>query len=75
VLFLDLLDRFNQQGQYVSPKPSSTYAPKIFSDHADANGTGKKAFAAAMQRVLDTGTTHFETVGSPSRERTRLVRT
>ena len=76
-LFLELLDRFNRQGQRVSPHPSSpqNYAPKAFANHAEANGTGKKPFADAMQRLLDAGTIRIATEGSPSKPVTRLMRT
>jgi RecA-family ATPase len=75
-LFLDLLDRFNRQGQRVSPHPSSphNYAPKIFAKHVDANGNGKKAFADAMQRLLDAGTVRIVTEGPPSKTVAKLVR-
>jgi RecA-family ATPase len=75
-LFLDLLDRFNRQGQRVSPHPSSpqNYAPKIFAQHSEANGTGKKPFADAMQRLLDAGTVRIVTEGFASKPVTRLVR-
>ena len=76
-LFVDLLDRFNRQGQRVSPHPSSpqNYAPKVFARHSEANGTGKKPFAEAMQRLLDAGTIRIVTEGSPSKPVTKLVRT
>ena len=75
--FLDLLDRHNRQGQPVSPHPTSpsNYAPAVFAKHREAKGTGKAAFADAMQRLLDAGTIRIETSGPPSKQRARLVRT
>ena len=76
-LFLDLLDRFNRQGQRTSPHPSSpqNYAPKVFAQHKEANGTGKKPFADAMQRLLDAGTIRIVTEGPKSKPITKLERT
>src|SRR5262249_47935705 len=55
-LFLMVLDRFTKQNQIVTASSSSKdYAPKLFADHPDANGTTSKAFAKAMQRLLDAG--------------------
>jgi RecA-family ATPase len=76
-LFLDLLDRHNRQGQPVSPHPTSpsNYAPTVFAKHREAKGTGKTAFADAMQRLLDAGAIRIEISGPPSKQRARLVRT
>lgn len=74
-VFLDLLDRFTQQGQRVGPNKSSNYAPTKFAAHPEANGCGKTTLAAAMQRLLDVGTIRVEQTGSPARLRSLLVRT
>jgi RecA-family ATPase len=76
-IFLDLLDRFERQVQRVSPYPSSphNYAPRLFAQHGDANGTGKKAFEGAMRRLLDAGTIRIVSEGPPSRSVSKLVRT
>lgn len=71
--FLDLLRQFNTQGQHVSPKPCSTYAPKVFAEHPKADGIGKALFASAMQNLLDSKKVKIETWGSPSRQHSRLV--
>ncbi len=76
-VFLNLLNRFERQGQHVSPHPASprNYAPTLFAKHKEANGTGARAFADAMQRLLDAGTLRIEPFGPPSKQRSRLVRT
>ncbi|WP_420971513.1 AAA family ATPase [Bradyrhizobium sp. B120] len=71
--FLDLLRQFNTQGQDVSAKPCSTYAPKVFAEHPKAEGIGKALFVSAMQNLLDSKKVKIETTGSPSRQRSRLV--
>ena len=71
--FLDLLRQFNTQGQDVSAKPCSTYAPKVFAGHPKSDGIGKALFASAMQDLLDSQKIKIEVTGPASRQRSRLV--
>ena len=71
--FVDLLRQFNTQGQDVSARPCSTYAPKVFANHSKSEGIGKALFAAAMQDLLDSHKIKIEVTGPPSRQRSRLV--
>ncbi len=71
--FIDLLSQFNMQGRSVSATPCSTYAPKIFAEHPKSGGVGKALLITAMQDLLDAGKVKIETIGPPSRPRSRLV--
>jgi DNA polymerase len=73
-MFLTLLARFASQNQEASPVKGRNYAPTLFARHPDAGGFTLRDFRDAMQRLLDAGRIKIETVGSPSRERKRLVR-
>ena len=68
-LFLTILKKLTKQNQRFSPHTGSTYAPKRFAEHADANGTDNKTFAAAMQRLLDANKITIEVYGPPSHQR------
>lgn len=72
-VFIDLLAAFLAQGRDVSANPSVTYAPTVFEKHPSANGVTKKAFAAAMERLLSAGRLRVDTDGPPSKQRSRLV--
>ena len=50
--FLRLLDERNGQGSHVGRKTSGMYAPKVFATTPDNGGLSKSAFAAAMERLL-----------------------
>ncbi|MDR6955219.1 RecA-family ATPase [Ancylobacter sp. 3268] len=70
--FVELLSKFNRQGRTVSPNPSSSYGPKLFSEHADGRGISKQQFAAAMSRLLDAGAIKTVVEGRKGREHKRL---
>lgn len=72
-LFLDLLDQFTKEGRNVTAKQGPSYAPTQFAAHADAKGTTKQAFKAAMDRLLKAGTIKNITEGPPSKLRSKLV--
>lgn len=72
-VFVDLLRQFNAQGQDVSAKPCSTYAPGVFARHPKSEGIGKALFAGAMQDLFDRQVIKIEVTGPPSRQRSRLV--
>ena len=54
------------QGRDVSPNHSRSWAPAVFAVHPDAEGVTKKAFAAAMERLLKAKRIAVETIGPPS---------
>ena len=64
-VFLDLLGSHLSQDRDVSPKKSNTYAPSVFEQHPKAEGVTKRAFAAAMERLLSANRIAVETVGPP----------
>jgi RecA-family ATPase len=72
-MFLFMLNRYIEQGRWVSANKSSTYAPKVF---ADDKGCGFKSaeLKDAMDRLLERKEIKTEQYGPPSRLRTRLVR-
>jgi|SRR4051812_4566851 RecA-family ATPase len=72
-LFIKLLERFNNQGQRVTAKVGTSYAPAKFADHPEACGVSNKAFAKAMQRLLDMDKIRIEEDGPPSHRRSKLV--
>lgn len=72
-VFLDLLAEFEGNGRDVSAKPCGTYAPMLFAQNPSAKGIKKRAFEAAMNRLFAGKRIAIETVGPPSRQRTRLV--
>jgi RecA-family ATPase len=71
-VFLDLLATFESQGREVSPSPSAAYAPAVFEKHPNAEGFTKKAFSAAMERLLAAERISVETIGPPSRRYKRM---
>jgi RecA-family ATPase len=72
-VFLDLLASFIAQGRAASASRGPTYAPALFEKLPNALGVGRKAFAAAMERLLTVGKIRVEQFGPPSKLRTRLV--
>jgi hypothetical protein len=72
--FLTLLQRFEEQGRHVSPRPSASFAPAVFEREADADGVTKKAFARAMSKLLNETKIHIgETEGPPSKRYQKLT--
>lgn len=66
--FLALLAKYLQQGQPVSNRPKAgNYAPRLFEGDPDAKGIKSKAFATAMQRLLDRGLITIVQAGRPSK--------
>jgi RecA-family ATPase len=74
-VFLAVFLKLTGQGQRLSPKKCSTYAPKKVAEHADAKGYTSQRMAEAMQRLLDDGVLKIETEGPPSRRYDVLVAT
>ena len=72
-VFMKLLRAFTAQGRRVNHAGSSTYAPKLFAEHPDAEGMTKRALKAAMEGLLASGQIKVEQEGPPSRRVSYLV--
>jgi len=72
-VFLTFIARFQREERDVSPSPSATFAPTVFSKEADAGGMSKDVLASAMSRLLKAGKIKIEKFGPPSHERKRLI--
>ncbi len=74
-LFLELLDRFQDQGRAVSDKPkANSFAPTAFVATREGRSVRKVEFAAAMDRLFQAGKIVNENYGPPSRGWSKLVR-
>lgn len=73
-VFLSLLAEFTNQGRRVSPNNGVTLASKVFAEHPGSEGVSKKAFKAAMEKLLDAGRITVEEDGPPSKRRQYLAR-
>ena len=73
-VFLRLLDLFADQGRHVSPSPSSTYAPKVFSAHPERDGCTKAMLERAMETLLGDRTITTGEHGFGQSKRAHLVR-
>ena len=72
--FLKLLMLYEAEGRgAVSPNPGSNYAPKVFADHAQAQGFKARALKGAMDRLLAAKRIETIMTGPPSRIRQSLV--
>lgn len=69
-VFLSLLDTHVANGNDVNANGGSTYAPKVFSEHPDAEGVSKNAFKTAMKSLL----AEKQIVKEKTARSTRLVR-
>ncbi|TCK27992.1 AAA domain-containing protein [Ancylobacter aquaticus] len=70
--FVELLSKMNRLGQTVSPNPSQSYAPRVFSQHPDGKGITKAHYQEAMHRLLDACTIKIVEEGPNSRRYKRL---
>ena len=69
--FLQLLNRFTEQGRNVSDKKNSpTYAPAAFA--AEGNGISKASMLAAMHRLFAATKIRVDNYGRPSRPYSRI---
>ncbi len=71
-VFLTLLGKLTEQGRRVNAAGGQAYAPKVFADHPDSEGVTKRAFKAAMERLLSAGKLRVAEDGPQSRRRTHL---
>lgn len=72
-VFLNLLNQLAKQGRKVSAKPSSMFAPKVFSEMPGNEGVSKKALQRAMESLLGREVVRVEEEGPPSKRRSYLV--
>lgn len=54
-VFLRLLDEHTEQGRWVSPNPSNSFAPAVFASHPKAEGITKRAFRTTMENLFSQG--------------------
>jgi len=73
-VFLKLLDAFTEQGRNVSASPCSTYAPKMFAQHPDADGCTKRVFTTAMEALFGDNKIKVVEDGPPSKRRKYIAR-
>ena len=66
-VFLKLLRQLATEGRRVSHTNGPSNAPKMFSEHHDREGVGKKPLTAAMNTLLARGTVVICKEGPPSR--------
>lgn len=72
-LFLTFLRKFGEQGRRVNHAGGQNHAPRVFAAHPDAEGVTKRAFAQAMENLLDSGKVTISKDGPPSKQRQFLV--
>jgi hypothetical protein len=72
-VFMAVFAKLRGQGQALGPNVGPSYAPAKLAKHPDAKGYSKPVFAAAMQRLLDSGRLRIEVTGPPSRRYTHLA--
>jgi RecA-family ATPase len=72
-VFIKLLREFTAQGRRVNDKGSTSYAPKMFSEHPDGENVTKRAFKSAMESLLASGKVRIDTEGPASRRVSYLV--
>ena len=72
-IFLDLLAQYLGEGRSVNVAPSANYAPLVFSLDARANGITKRAFVAAMNRLLGAQRIRVNSEGPPSKRTQKLA--
>lgn len=72
-VFKDLLRWHVQHELNVSPNRSASYAPKLFSEHADSEGVTKREFERAMQALLTKNEIEVGQAGRPSRPVASLI--
>ena len=73
-VFLKLLDRYTEEGRYVSAQPGPTYAPSTFASHPDAEGCTKRAFKTAMDSLFGRDELRIAQHGKGAKTRSHLAR-
>jgi hypothetical protein len=64
---------FNEQGRKVNHAGGQNYAPKVFSQLAEAEGCTKQVLGTAMNTLLQQRKVVIEKDGPPSKQRQFLV--
>ncbi|WP_187148026.1 AAA family ATPase [Nitrobacter winogradskyi] len=73
-VFLKMLALYDAESRgAVSPNPGSNYAPKLFAEHAGAQGLKSRALKDAMDRLLASKRIEAIMTGPPSRMRQHLI--
>lgn len=72
-VFLDLVEAYTAEGRHVSPNPSASYAPTVFSKDPRSTGITKRALTAAMNRLFADQRIAVREDGPPSRRYVRIV--
>jgi len=72
-VFLKLLRAFTEQGRRVNHAGGPTYAPKLFSDHPDAEKCTKRILRGAMENLLADGKITIAEDGPSYKRRTFLA--
>jgi len=76
MMFLQLLKKFTERGENISPaKKANSYAPTRFVEAPEAKlaGLRKRDFESAMERLLEAGRVKIEEYGYASRRASRLI--
>ncbi|HAE26059.1 MULTISPECIES: AAA family ATPase [Hyphomonas] len=71
-VFLKLLRTLTDQGRRVNHAGGTSYAPKLFAEHPEAEGVNKRAFRTAMEALLTDRKIKITEDGPPSKRRTFL---
>jgi hypothetical protein len=72
--FLRCVDAVTVQMRSASPNKGNTYAPTVFEKMPEAAGFNRKALGGSMERLLSAGRIEGKAIGSPSKQRTQIVR-
>lgn len=72
-VFMKLLAELTAQGRQVNHVSGGSYAPKVFSEHPDAEGMTKRALKSAMESLLAAGKIKIQKEGPASRQRSFIV--
>lgn len=72
-VFVKLLRVHTEQGRRVNDKGGTSYAPKAFAEHPQAEGVTKRAFKSAMEALLADGKVKIATDGPVSRRVNYLI--
>jgi RecA-family ATPase len=74
-VFLELLEKREQEGRPVSANPQSgNYAPKAFAQRPDNQRYTKRDFSAAMETLFAEGLIFSQVYGRPSHPHSRILR-
>lgn len=71
--FMRLLREFAEQGRKLNAVGGINYAPKRFAEHPNAEGITKRAFAQAMEALLQAGKISIAHEGPPSRRVSYII--